>query len=47
MCRRIVADLDRHGDFVGQLLQLDLPQRERALLDPPQSAVIISSRMPV
>ena len=44
--RRIVADLDRHDDLVGELLRAStFHSLERALLEPPQSAVIISSRM--
>src|SRR4029077_4251774 len=32
---RIVADLDRHGDLVCQLLQLDLPQPRARAVGPP------------
>ena len=42
---RIVVDVDRKPGLVGELLQFELPQsRTRAPFEPPQSAVIVSSR---
>ena len=42
--RRIVVDVDHEAALVGELLQFDLPERTRAPFEPPQSAVIVSSR---
>ena len=41
---RIMPDLDREAGLVGELLQLHFQSRTRAPFEPPQSAVIVSSR---
>jgi hypothetical protein len=43
--RRIVMDVEGQSSFVGEFLQRTFQSRTCAPLEPPQSAVIVNSRM--